>query len=277
MSEGYLFFEDILSAEKRTKPRMDLVLKRVLLVFAVLLGVELVWFFGITPCMPLKAVTINELPGLDRTTLLRAAGIDKESTFISVWPHSVEKALAQLPLVESARVEKRYPDSVFITVKRRTAVAMAFTLIQGRSTPVYFDQKGLVFALGNDLPEARTVGQNLPIISGIQFDQIRVGLRIPQKLVPLFEELDRISKNAPQLLALISEIQVQKKAYDGFELVLYPARQKTRVRTGPELNEQSLRYMMLVLDVLASKGIDADEIDFRTGTVAYRTKEASSG
>jgi len=277
MSEGYLFFEDVLPAEKRTKPRMDLVLKRVLLVFAVLLGVELIWFFGITPCMPLKTLTINELPGLDRTTLLRAAGIDRESTFISVWPRSVEKALTQLPLVESARVVKHYPDSVSITVRRRTAVAMAFAQVQGRSTAVYFDHQGLVFALGNDLPEARTLGQTLPIISGIQFDQIRVGLRLPPNLVPLFEELDRISKNAPQLLALISEIKVQKKAYDGFELVLYPARQKIRVRTGPELNEQSLRYMMLVLDVLASKGIDADEIDFRTGTVAYRTKEASSG
>ncbi len=96
---------------------------------------------------------------------------------------------------------------------------------------------------------------------------------MPLFLNPLLADLARLRAQAPALLDSISEIRVVKRSFDGYELVLYPAYRSVRVRIGSQLNEDVLRYMMLLLDVLASKGIDTDELDFRTGTAAYRTKE----
>jgi cell division protein FtsQ len=102
-------------------------------------------------------------------------------------------------------------------------------------------------------------------------------MRLPPEFTPFLAALDRIRLSAPELLGAVSEIRVHQRPYDGYELVVYPAHHPVRVKIGAELNEEGLRYMMLVLDVLASRGIEADEIDFRTGTASYRTKEASSG
>jgi hypothetical protein len=44
-----------------------------------------------------------------------------------------------------------------------------------------------------------------------------------------------------------------------------------------ELNGDSLRYLLLVLDVLEEQGSPLDELDFRSGSIAsYIPKEAAS-
>ena len=42
--------------------------------------------------------------------------------------------------------------------------------------------------------------------------------------------------------------------------------------TDRSLNEEALKYMMVVLDVVKQLGSDVCEIDLRYGSVSYRTK-----
>jgi cell division protein FtsQ len=91
-----------------------------------------------------------------------------------------------------------------------------------------------------------------------------------------FAALEHLHDTAPELLAVLSEIRINRKAYDGFDLILYPSHNPVKVRVS-ELNEDMLRYMMLVIDVFFSKDIPVEEIDFRTSTASYTVKEASSG
>jgi cell division protein FtsQ len=44
----------------------------------------------------------------------------------------------------------------------------------------------------------------------------------------------------------------------------------------PELNEDLLRYTLLLVDVLASKESGIESLDFRSGIASYIPKEASS-
>jgi cell division protein FtsQ len=172
--------------------------------------------------------------------------------------------------VESARVTKRFPNSVKILVVPRVAVAMAFTRIDGRQAPVYFDRHGVIFNAGG-IPSS---GQSLPVISGLPLAGDKP---LSAMYVPLFADLDKIRYADPRLMGAVSEIRVNKKPFDGFDLVLYPVNIPIRIRLEPNLNEETLRYVMLMLDVFAARNSEVEEIDFRTETASYKLKEASSG
>jgi cell division protein FtsQ len=247
-------------------------LKRILFACSVLLVGELLWLFVITPCMPLKDVSIRGLDRIPRMTILEKAGIDPRSSFMSVNAHIAEKALSTIPLVGSAQVIKHFPDSIEIIIKNRVPIATAVAEVNGRMLPVFFDGEGVLFSIGSD-GGVVTSSAGFPVISGLAFEKAAPGLHMPELLLPLFKELDKLHSNAPELLSAISEVHVSRKKYGTYELTLYPAYNPVKIRIGAHITEDSLRYLLLLLDVLGEKGVVPDELDFRSGTASYRVRE----
>ncbi|GAB1483834.1 FtsQ-type POTRA domain-containing protein [Treponema sp.] len=277
MSDGYLFMDETLVIDENQPSRIERVLKKLALGLSIILAAELAWFLGLSPCLPFTHVEVMSIAGLSEGSLLQTAGITSKTSFITLNALAVEKALETIPQVESARVIKRFPDHLSISVIGRSTVAVAFAKMEGKTVPIAFDRFGVVFGIGSSVLGNNLSQVSMPIISGLVFENPSEGMRLPAFLEPFLMDLDSLSRESPALLGALSEIRVQKKAFDGYELVLYPAHHSVRVRIGSQLNEEVLRYMILVLDVLSSKGIEADEIDFRAGTASYRAKEASSG
>ncbi|MDR2181331.1 MAG: cell division protein FtsQ, partial [Treponema sp.] len=133
---------------------------------------------------------------------------------------------------------------------------------------------GMVFSVGR---EGYREEEILPLVSGISFDGAFAGMKLPRVYQGLFGQLETLAAEAPELLEAISEIRINAKNYDGFDLTVYPAHAGVRVRMGQDISEETLRYMLLMLDVVSSKLDFIDEIDFRTGTASYTVKEAHSG
>ncbi|MDR1430488.1 MAG: FtsQ-type POTRA domain-containing protein, partial [Spirochaetaceae bacterium] len=244
---GNVFAAGVESSRSQSRP--DKILKRLLMVLVMILAVELVWLFGITPCMPFNHIEIRGLPELSDGEIIARAGIVSDSSFVNFNSASSARALEELYMVGEALVEKSFPDTLRVTLKPRRACAVAFAEYQGKISPVFFDQEGVVFRIGAE-GELRTLSEKLPIISGLVFENLRPGLRLPENLRPLLENLEGINTRNPLLLSLISEIRIHKKLYDGYELVLYPSHAPIRFRVGPVLDEEMLRYIMLVIDVL---------------------------
>jgi cell division protein FtsQ len=276
MSSGYVYADEVVSAKTASPSKLDRFLKRLIMIIALILAAELIWLTGISPCMPLSSVEVSGISGIDRGTVLALAEIDGQSSYISVRPGKIEEALMAIPQVGAVRVTKQFPGKVKILLESRKAVALSLAGIGGRIRPVYFDKNGVVFKIGG-AESPGDLSSSMPIISGLIFEQAAVGMRLPPEFTEFFTELERIGDNAPELLAALSEIRINKKAYDGFDLVLYPVHNPVKVRIGSDLNENLLRYMILVIDVFKDKGIDVEEIDFRTGTASYTVKEVSSG
>ncbi|GMO46634.1 MAG: hypothetical protein Ta2B_28290 [Termitinemataceae bacterium] len=249
------------------KFRAEKVLKRLLIICSILLGAEMLWMFLITPCLPLSSVDIKTIDGLSRGTVLAYSGINSRSSYMSLDAEEIERRLSVLPLVESAQVMKHFPDSLSIILKARHPTAMSLALIDGLSVPVFFDRYGVIFKIGK--PEENVIPDNVPILSGLIFENIRPGTRLPSYLVPLLENIQVLREKAPQLLPAISEIHINKKPYDGIDLLLYPASYRVKIRMTGDLREENLRYMLLLLDVIKKEGLMPDEIDFRTGTASY--------
>jgi hypothetical protein len=139
---------------------------------------------------------------------------------------------------------------------------------------VKIDAEGVAFAAASAAEAA-----SLPVLSGLRFEDFRLGARLPAGLRPILASLGKIRGEEPELLSAFSEIRVVKRATGDPELILYPMGARIPVRSGSVLSAQSLRSMILVLDVLGTKGIASSvaELDFRSGTVVYRGKEDHSG
>jgi cell division protein FtsQ len=185
-----------------------------------------------------------------------------------------EQALLALPVVRSARVVKRFPNRVELILEARRPAALAFVDGGGRTFPALIDGDGMVFSVGR---EGFQSDEALPVISGLALEGVFPGMKLPRIYSSLFLNLETLARDAPELLATISEIRINQKNYDGYDLILYPVHRGVRVRVGQDINEETLRYMLLMLDVLSEKSPGIEEIDFRTGTASYTIKEAYSG
>jgi len=287
VSSGYLygtglyrqdFEEEPAARSPRADSRRDdsrvQTLKRILTLVAVVLGIELIYLFGISPCMPLSRITISGIAGIDEKAVLALAGIGSHSSYMTVNVQTVEQSLLSLPLVRSAHVIKHFPNRVEINLESRRAAAIAFVEAGGGLYPALIGGDGMLFAIGRD---GFSGGETLPVISGLVLEGAYPGMKLPRIYNALFLRLETLAQNAPELLAAISEIRINHKNYDGYDLTLYPAHRGVRVRVSEDITEETIRYMFLMLDVLSAKSASIEEIDFRTGTASYKLKEAHSG
>lgn len=206
--------------------------------------------------------------------VLAASLVRPGDPFLSVKPERVRAALESDPRVLSASVSKAMPNRLNLAIVERSAVATAIAELGGRPSAVKIDAEGVAFAAASAAEAA-----SLPVLSGLRFEDFRLGARLPAGLRPILASLARIRGEEPGLLAAFSEIRVVKRGTGDPELILYPMASRIPVRSGSALNAQSLRSMILVLDVLGTKGIASSvaELDFRSGTVVYRGKEDHSG
>jgi cell division protein FtsQ len=226
---------------------------------------------------PLLRVTRYEVSGnasLTREELLSAALIHEREYFFSIDTARVKASIEAEPRVARAEVTKLFPNGLRIAVTERKAVAAALVSIEGRAAAVCLDAEGVAYAVAT--PEEAA---SVPVLSGIRFEGFRVGTRLPPVVAALVASLGEIQASEPALLSAISEIRVVKASGGEPELLLYPLNQHIPVRAGASLDAPTLRSIILVLDVLGTRGIAASvqEIDFRTGTVVYRSKEGQSG
>jgi cell division protein FtsQ len=251
----------------------DKTLKRVLSAVAVILGAELLWLFGIRPCMPLSRFEIKGMSNVDKAYVLAAAGIGEHSSFMTVNRETAEAALSLLPMVKSARVLKHFPSGIEIILEPRRAAAMTFLENGERIVPALIDGDGMIFNIGRE----GFRDDDLPVISGLVLDKAYPGMKLPRMYRGLFRQLEKLAAESPHLLLTVSEIRINQKNYDGFDLTLFPVHIPVKVRTGTNLDEETLRYILLTLDVLSARAAEIEEVDFRTGTASYTLKEGYSG
>jgi cell division protein FtsQ len=289
MTNGYYYAEE--AAVSGSSSKLEKMLKRVVVVAAALFGLELLWLLGVTPFMPLARVEVNGLETLNtalqsrlsgqalQDIIVTQAGISPGTSYVSLDTARAENALEEMDGVASARVFKYYPDRAVINIESRRAVGVSLGTLKGRTVPVAFDRDGVVIKTGGmgESPADGWAGmKSLPLISGIAFENPAPGMRVPALFNQVLEELETIERNAPELLQAISEIQMVRKSFDGFEIILYPVNSRVKVRLGPELNEDLLRYSLLMLDVVNAGNAEIDTLDFRTGMASYTLKEVSS-
>jgi len=242
-------------------------IKIFIVIAALCLGAELIWLLGISPFRPFTKIDITGIDGIDRAKVLSIAGISDSSSYFSTDTTVIENALMEISVIESAKVFKFFPGRMRIVLEARKPVAFALAASESGTVPVVFDSQGVIYEIGGKgLPDF------YPVISGLVIDNPVPGMRLPGLFIPFLKELEKIEISAPELLSAVSEFRINRKLFDGFDLILYPTHKRIKVRMS-ELNEDLLRYALLMVDVLSSdlqsKESRIDTLDFRSGIASY--------
>ncbi|MDR3285009.1 MAG: FtsQ-type POTRA domain-containing protein [Treponema sp.] len=252
-------------AAKKTENKAG-ALKLMVFLLCIFLLLELVVYLVIVPGMgPAKIFYegINRYVPEDLVYLLGENGTRNWFRFDA---RAAASALSSFTGVESVEVEKHFPDSVTIRVEERTPVAMTLATVQERMVPVMVDEAGVVFPM-----DIRGEDSGLPLITGLPVENRAGGMRLDKLYQPLFGQIAALRADKRQYFAALSEIHVIPKEYGTYELILYPVYGKVRVFMDRNLNEETLQYMMVALDVVNSMKPEVKEIDLRYGSVSYRT------
>jgi cell division protein FtsQ len=258
--------------------RVQKVFRMLFFVCVLFFAGELAWLFLITPMRPFSLVVVTGVESgfMERNEVLRVAGIGTKTSYLSFDTKAAERSLLSVPPIESAKVVKQFPGSVRITVVPRKSVALFLRNVNGKVVPAYFDRHGVVFKVGVGAGEKALL--SVPVVSGLEAASgpgaapISEGERLASVYIPLFENLAKLSSASPALYEAISEIAVNKKTYDGFDVTLFPSQSPVKMRVNADLDEETIGRAFLLLDVLEAKGVRVSEIDYRAGTASYMVK-----
>jgi cell division protein FtsQ len=239
------------------------------IVCTVILG-ECIFQFALAPNMRIRNIIVENGAPVSRQELLSAAGLQGRLYYFRVDADLVKARLEALPAVKSAWVQKVFPASLRIVTHGRRPLVLALAHEPGSSVPVAFDEEGVAFLAGGDVPRA-----SLPVLSGIRFEGLHPGLRLPDMLKSLLADIMKLEKSSPEVLAAFSEIKIVRKGEEQFEYVLYPVYHRVPVRMEGELTAEGCRAVLIILDTLRQERLlgRVEEIDFRTEDIIYRLKE----
>lgn len=271
---------DVLAGEnyvrRAPRPERTGATQRVLVVAIVLLSLvlagELVYHLLVAPRLAIEEIRIESNLPIPDEELLAIAGVRIGVPFFAVDAAAVEAKIARHPVVLDAQVDVTFPSRMTISATRRQPLAAALAETPDGSVPLVFDEEGVVFQIG--LGE---VAGELPIVSGLRFESVDLGLELPALVVDFLVQLRRIRMQSPELYRLFSEYRIVRKNDYAYEVVLYPMHYALPVRIATSIDEDMIQYVMMMLDVLHREGRLSSlvELDFRNGEGVLRPREGS--
>ena len=265
MSDSYIYsgMDKYYTTEKNDNKAK--ILKILVIVLSVFLVVEAIIYAVVMPCLSTAKVTFSGLNSLQAEDLLLEGGITGSVSWMSFDTAGFASKLASNSAIESVSVEKKFPDQILVKINERAPVCCSLVNVDGKTVPIQIDKNGVIFSIGNKM-----ASNSMPLITGIELTTISEGMRIPTKYRSLLQQVEEIWKINPAYFTALSEIRVIPTDYNSFELMLYPLRSQTKFLVDRTLNEETLQYMMVVLDVIESVEPDVTEVDMRYGTISYK-------
>lgn len=250
---------------------------RLVAAVALVAAASLVLFFMVAlPIMELGEVEYRGLGAVDPVELAAYGRLPPKAYWFNVDLPALELSLGAHPAVLSVEVERVFPDRVIAVVTERAPVAVVYARdAAGRLEAHCVDRNGVVFCPAR----TRAGSELLPVLSGMEIRGLSYGMELGEPFASILRSLADVGSAEPGLVTAISELRVVSAEGLPAELLVYPVDCRVPVRMRPVLNAGLLKSMLLVLDVVRGEGLAPSirELDLRTDTFIYRTKEAVSG
>ncbi len=275
MSENYVWVDleefqdqenfDTKNSTTKKKSSIFTALKILVITLSIVLVIEAIAYFLIIPNTTTSKLSFIGLQTLESrelsTSITEYCGTNWSRFDTSL----AASRMLSFSAVESVSVSKRLPNRIIIEVKERTPIAFTLATINNKTLPVLIDKNGVLFGLADG-----DVASNLPLITGLSLETFFEGMRLDSKFFPLLQQISNIHETRSEFFSVISEILITPKEFDNYELIIYPVHTKTKVLIDRNFSEESLKYMMVALDVVNSVSPSVSELDLRYGTVSYK-------
>lgn len=261
-----LYVLDNVADTRKNDGSLNRLFRIIIIILGVIIAVEVLFQLFFVPSVLVRNITVRGNGTIPQDEIVSIAGLGEKEYYFSLNTIEIAKAVGRHPAVRQASCEKMFPDTIVINVVPRTPLAIAIVEDGGRSVPLVFDDEGVVFQTASDSGDF-----GLPVLSGIDFREFGPGTRLPERLVPFLKGLARMRETSRAVFDFISEVKVEPVSRGDFELVFFTVPYTTRVRTDSAVNESTLVYALMVLDVLRKQKIDrrVREIDFRSNDIVY--------
>lgn len=265
MSDSYIYtgMDKYYAAEKTDNKAK--ILKVLVVVLSLFLILEALLYTVVMPCLSTAKVTFSGLSSLQADELLLEGGISSNVSWMEFDTAGFASSLASNAAIESVTVEKKFPDQILVKVTERAPVCCSLVNVDGKTLPIQIDKNGVIFSMGSQMSN-----NSMPLITGIELTAISDGMRIPTMYRTLIKQVEEIMQKNPAYFSALSEIRVIPTDYDSYELMLYPLQSHVRFLVDRSFNEDTLQYMMVVLDIIESVDPDVTEVDMRYGTISYK-------
>lgn len=251
-------------AQQKKDARFNLVIKIIIGVLLALGLLEVVFCKIVLPSINSPIVNVSgqkNYSAVEIVDMLRAMNVTNWFAFDS---ERASLLISSASGIDSVTVKKSFPNKIYINVVERVPVALTFVNVDKNSVALQIDKNGVLFS-----EKSFKVNNSVPIISGLPINHLSEGMRIGEQYRLLIEQISDIQKLSQNYFAAISEICVVPKENGNYELIIIPAKSKIRIITDRNLNEDTLKYMMIALDVVSSIDKDAKEINMRGGVISY--------
>ncbi|MBE3577715.1 MAG: FtsQ-type POTRA domain-containing protein [Limnochordales bacterium] len=187
-----------LPEEQKTGRRAEVGWRWLVAVFLLLCAMVIVLS---SPLLAVREVVVRGNQALPAWQIEQLADIRPGQPLLLVDKAAIEKRLLLHPRILSARVTRRWPSTVIITVRERRAVA----LLPAGDDFLALDQDGIPFSLADPAREAK-----LPVITGLRVPSLAMGVRLKdtglERVLALLEVLPE------QLQGKVAEIHVSELA-----------------------------------------------------------------
>lgn len=242
--------------------------------FVLLVAVGTGLYFSVPEVTRVNKVSVSGMANTTEKEITEALALTPEINLVNADIPAMEGRILTNPKIAEANVRRVFPDKLVVDLVERKAVACVLVNEEIGTKSVAIDADGVAFAFMDSI----AMTGKLPVLSGIRFERFLPGQRLPEYLRPLLGDIAGLSKEAPSPLEAFSEIKIEKISDSEAELLLFPSGKSVPIRMSARLTKASLGSALLVLDILAGRqGAEKiEEIDFRTGTIVYRTKEAQA-
>jgi cell division protein FtsQ len=257
---------------ERRRPLLSRIFLFAVVFLLLIVALDLAYQLLLVPKLIVNRVTImaDKGIGLSNEELMQIAGLQGDESYFSLDVDRITANLEAYPVIREADVTKSFPDQLSIVLRKRIPLAIAVVEMGAKSIPVVLDENGVVFEVGRSVSS-----YNLPVVSGVRFPEIALGMRLPDELRGYLRKLAKLRDSSPVLFGLISEVEFVKKRQADYEVLLYTTQHSLKVRLGQDIDENLLKYVLMALDVVAGEmGMEnLEELDFRSGDIVYRVRE----
>ncbi len=257
---------------ERRRPLLSRIFLFAVVFLLLIVALDLAYQLLLVPKLIVNRVTImaDKGIGLSNEELMQIAGLQGDESYFSLDVDRITANLEAYPVIREADVTKSFPDQLSIVLRKRIPLAIAVVEMGAKSIPVVLDENGVVFEGGRSVSS-----YNLPVVSGVRFPEIALGMRLPDELRGYLRKLAKLRDSSPVLFGLISEVEFVKKRQADYEVLLYTTQHSLKVRLGQDIDENLLKYVLTALDVVAGEmGMEnLEELDFRSGDIVYRVRE----
>jgi cell division protein FtsQ len=233
-------------------------------IFIVLIAGQLIYQFAIAPELKIAHVQLDSPLNWDTQTLLSLAGLPEAPFFDAIDPELVAEKLSTVPIIQSATVEKIFPDTLRFHITPRSPLVQC---LLGDGTVVLIDALGVVY----DYVQTRTA-YDIPVISGLEFLNFSLGARLPATMIPFLNDIQTLRDKAPGLYQAYSEFRLETNGGQDLEILCLASIGGVPVRISSRLSIEAAGYIIRVLQTLAAtEGFGGvKELDFRSRDIIIK-------